>query len=225
VISCLVFDIDDTLYPERDYVRSGFAASAQILSPEIRRRVADACWREFNNGLRRNIFDRVLRRFSLYDKDLVGRLVAAYREHMPLITLDASVLPTLSLAKEAGCFLGIITDGRSVSQRAKIKALGIESVVDAIICTDDLGREFWKPHPRAYELMGQMAQSIPSQCAYIGDNLCKDFIAPNALGWSTVMLRREGAVHSVSEVPVGGEPHWTVATLSDVLSVLDIRPR
>lgn len=216
--------MDDTLYAERDYVRSGFEASAQILPLEIRAHVAKACWDEFNGGSRLDIFDRVMRRFALHDRDLISRLVAVYREHIPVIALDPSVISTLARAKAAGCFLGIITDGRSLSQHAKIAALGLRSVVDAIICTDDLGREFWKPHPRAFTLMGEVARTEPGQCAYVGDNPRKDFVAPNALGWSTVMLRRIDAVHDERETPVGGEPHWTVTALPEALAVLGIEP-
>lgn len=224
VIRCLVFDMDDTLYPERDYVRSGFDASAQILPPEIRTHVAKACWDEFNDGSRLDIFDRVLGRFALHDPGLVSRLVAAYREHIPAIVLDPSAIFTLARARAAKCFLGVITDGRSLSQHAKIAALGLKDVVDAIICTDDLGREFWKPHPRAFALMAEMARAQPWQCAYVGDNPRKDFIAPNALGWSTVMYRRSGAVHDYREMPVGGEPHWKVTALPDLLALLGIEP-
>lgn len=222
MIRCLVFDLDDTLYAERDYVRSGFKAAVQALPATLRSSVETECWSRFIGGSRVDIFDSVLRQHGLHDPALVMQMVTAYREHKPSIALDPAATPILLQARIAGCFIGIITDGRSAGQHAKIEALGLAALVDAVICTDDLGREFWKPHPRAYTMMAHAATAEPRECAYVGDNPAKDFLAPNELGWLTVMLRRDEAVHDQGRVPAGGTPGVTIDALPQVLTALGI---
>ena len=224
MIRCLVFDLDDTLYAERDYVRSGFRAAVQALPAAVRDPVEEDCWKQFIAGTRLNIFDQVLPQHGLHDPLLIASMVARYRDHKPSIALDPTAKPVLLHAKAAGCFLGIITDGRASGQHAKIDSLGLADCVDAIICTDDLGKAFWKPHSRAFIMMAEMAKAAPHECVYVGDNPAKDFLAPNMLGWSTIMLQRDGAVHQNRAILAGGAPQWTVKTLSETLTVLELGP-
>lgn len=58
----------------------------------------------------------------------------------------------------------------------KIKGLDIESLVDRIIVTDDMGMEFWKPDKRSYLDMIEYFNVAKNECIYIGDNPNKDFI-------------------------------------------------
>src|SRR5687767_769940 len=85
----LVFDLDDTLYPECDYVRSGFAAVDRWLREHRGvtgfSEIANA---HFRGGRRGNIFDLSLEELGLpRDPALVSRLVTVYREHKPSIRL------------------------------------------------------------------------------------------------------------------------------------------
>ena len=60
----VVFDLDDTLYLERDYVRSGFrAVDAWLASRGILGFFGEA-WANFENGLRGKAFDRAPGRSS-----------------------------------------------------------------------------------------------------------------------------------------------------------------
>ena len=84
--------------------------------------------------------------------------------------------------------LGIITDGRPDGQRAKILALGLDSLFDEIIITDELGgTEARKPSDKAFLLMHERLNKISgeridySEMCYVGDNTAKDFIAPESL--------------------------------------------
>ena len=63
--------------------------------------------------------------------------MSVYRFHQPKIHFYDGVLELLQTLRADGYKLGIITDGRPEGQRAKIKALGLEELVDFIIVTDD----------------------------------------------------------------------------------------
>jgi putative hydrolase of the HAD superfamily len=204
----VVVDVDDTLYLERDYVRSGFdAVAVELGNPAF----AEACWALFAEGVRGDTFERAARAIGLQPTpELTARAVACYRGHEPTIRLlpDARAF----LERSAGtAFLGVVTDGPAASQRAKVSALGLPAIVDRIIVTDELGPGMGKPHPRAFELLEAAAATGGSACVYIADNPRKDFVAPRALGWSTVRVRRPGGLHAA--VPSGTDVDEEVATL------------
>lgn len=188
-----VLDIDDTLYLERDYVRSGFCAVGLWLAEN--RNVEDfseRAWDLFETGARGNIFDTVLEDLGIFNKDFINELVHLYRAHYPDISLQSDAMKFLKRYKRDD--LAIITDGYSCAQWAKIRALNLEQYVDKIIITDDWGKEFWKPNPKAYAL-AQGGRS-PEECVYIADNPLKDFDVPAKLGWATsVRIRRKESLH------------------------------
>src|SRR3546814_902485 len=90
VASVVVLDLDDTLYLERDYVRSGFKAVEQWLALErAAAGFSDTCWRLFEGGHRGDIFDQGLLELGLDSHaELVAQLVTVYREHHPDIALQ-----------------------------------------------------------------------------------------------------------------------------------------
>lgn len=194
-----ILDIDDTLYLERDYVRSGFSAVGCWLAKN--RNVKDfveRAWVLFKAGSRGNIFDTVLKDIGIFNEDLVRQLVHVYRVHHPDILLQADA--TEFLKKHKRDDLVIITDGYSCAQWAKIRALNLEQYVNKIIVTGDWGREFWKPNSRAYRL----AQDgrFPEECVYIADNPMKDFEMPAKLNWApSVRIRRKESLHYAIDTP------------------------
>lgn len=188
----IVFDLDDTLYLERDFAFSGFEAVGAHVA--VRHGVAGfaaTCRALFDGPHRAAIFDEALRRLGLDGDQPVADLVAIYRDHRPDITLcpDASAF----LSRHGGPF-GLITDGPERTQRAKIAALGLGRFCDQIIPTGQWPPGFGKPHPRAYE---QIASAAPGRrCIYVADNGAKDFVTPNQMGWLTVQILRPGRVHA-----------------------------
>ena len=171
-----VFDLDDTLYSEKDYVRSGFEAAAALF-PDMPD-AAGRLWKAFESG--KPAFDEV---FGGSEESLrAAEALRVYRNHTPRIRLYPGVREMLTRL-HAGKKLGLITDGRPEGQRAKTAALGIEELFDEIIITDELGGpEHRKPSPEAFELMSRRLNVPFGRMAYIGDNISKDFTAPEKLG-------------------------------------------
>ena len=187
----VVFDMDDTLYLERDYVRSGFQAVAQRLTEP--HRAFDMLWSDFESGVRGNTFDRLLRSNPAWAEECtVQDLVNAYREHAPEISLAANVRGFLLELAQRKVPIGVLTDGPEQSQYAKVQALGLEKHTEHVLMTDTLGRAHWKPSPKGFEWMERALMCSGPDLVYIGDNPKKDFIAPNARGWATVRLRMTG---------------------------------
>jgi len=214
----VTFDLDDTLYLERDFVRSGFAAVGAWLATERGVRGFESCaWRLFEAGRRGDVFDRVLPRLGVDpDGALIRRLVRVYREHLPTIRLEPAAADLLGRLG-GRCRLAVLTDGFHETQRRKIKSLGLESTCRPIVCTDRWGREHWKPSPKGFLHVQETLGAAPERCIYIGDNPAKDFRAPKGLGWRTLRLRHPQGEHAgASAASPRDEADATVTSLDQV---------
>ena len=92
MITTVVFDLDDTLYDELEYCRSGFAAVAEFLAgpagAPCAERIFAALWGQFTAGNHTKTFNAALDELGLsYDDELVRELVGVYRTHTPRIAL------------------------------------------------------------------------------------------------------------------------------------------
>ena len=217
----VVFDVDDTLYLEADYVRSGFRAVAELVATggEISSDEAfDFLIGCFERGVRGNTFDLLLKQRPGLDARFgVSSLVEAYRNHRPQIDFVPGMRELIDDLRARGALLAAITDGPLQSQSRKVEALGLAAFMDPVVLTDRWGREFWKPHPRAFELVAKQWAIPAGRLAYVGDNPGKDFVAPNRLGWSTVRLRLPGQVRVDLEPPDAGHaPGVTVSSIEEL---------
>lgn len=199
MITVVVFDMDDTLYDEIEYCRSGFAAVAEFLADTQdappSSRIFAALWDQFSAGNHARTFNAVLDELAIgYDDKRVLELIKVYRNHVPKITLPEDSRGVL-VELQKKYTLALLTDGFLPAQRLKALALGIEDYFQSIVYTEELGREFWKPSPVGFERIMQDLNARPENIVYIADNEKKDFIAPNRLGFSTVQLIRPARIH------------------------------
>ena len=225
-VRLVVFDLDDTLYPELDYVYSGFAAVAGAIKDELRAG-ADLAGRMkaiFESGNRSRVFDTLLAELDRpAETALIRRMVEVYRSHRPRISLfgDADA----ALRRLGGRYhLALLSDGYLISQQRKIEALQLASRIDRIVLTDELGREYWKPDPRPFAML-ESAFGLPGAlCAYVGDNPSKDFVAPNRLGWRTIMVQRPEALYAHLPAAEQGRPACQIESLDHLADALARRP-
>ncbi|MEM9656279.1 MAG: HAD family hydrolase, partial [Actinomycetota bacterium] len=181
----VVLDVDDTLYLEASYVRSGFDAVGRHLVDSLGLDgVGRTLWSNFELGVRGDAFDRAVVAHGLEPSAaLIAELVEVYRTHRPTIELLPDAEDFLHRIK--GMRTAVITDGPGESQRQKVAALGLDRFVDLIIITDELGDGFSKPHHRAFAMVEKTFGAPPDRHIYIGDNPFKDFIAPQERGWGS----------------------------------------
>ncbi|RWZ50179.1 HAD family hydrolase [Halobacillus fulvus] len=196
MIRAYIFDLDDTLMPEEAFIESGFRHVAGWLGERYGRADFYPLLMELYEENPAYVFNRLLDRLGIaYTKSTVSELVRQFRQHTPDVSFYEDVVPFLQELKESGMKTGIITDGYAVSQRNKLTVLGAEELVDVVVVTYELGREFWKPHPRAFELMRSRLGVAYEEMVYIGDNVQKDFVTPNRLGMQTVRIFRPKGVY------------------------------
>jgi len=177
----IVFDLDDTLVKEVDYLRSAFAAIAKH-SDAANESLFDEMFAWYQD--KQDVFANLILRFGHLEKDV---LKALYRHHVPAFDPLSDNRQMLLDLKKAGHQLGLVTDGFSVTQRNKIQALDIESIFDLIVISEEFGSE--KPNEANFAVFHQFESK---ECFYISDNVNKDFITPKRLGWKTVCLLDDG---------------------------------
>lgn len=229
----VAFDLDDTLFHERDYCHSGFKLIEGLLSRKYQPIFAALSLR-LNSYLkaRKNYFsllEDILRFYSgklgIREDEISGLVkesVTSYRNHIPAdLRLAEDVKDVLDELSERGCVMAIITDGRSITQRCKIKSLGLERYIPEknIIISEETGAD--KKSPDNFSrLVNQYPEA--KKFIYIGDNERKDFLMPNLLGWETYKVPYDiDKVHPNYESADKMEaPKKILSSFSDILKYL-----
>lgn len=185
-VDAVIFDLDDTLYSEKEYVRSGYHKIAAYFGiPELEEQM----WSVFQAG--GMAIDVVLKAYNLTEKKEEALKIYRYQE--PDIHLYDGVADMIAHIRNTKK-VGIITDGRPEGQRAKIDSLGV--FVDKIIITDELGGvQFRKPNQKAFQLMKEALDVQPERMVYVGDNVKKDFIAPKQMGMKCIWFRNPDGLY------------------------------
>lgn len=206
----VVFDLDDTLVKEIDYLKSAYKEIVLNI--------------DSGNG---NLYHVMLNLY--YKKEDVFRfleskyseiskpyLLNLYRNHKPAIKLNEDTLGLLKWCRSKNFTTGLITDGRSSQQNNKLDALGIKHFFDKIIISEEFG--FSKPSTEVYNEF----ENFKGQKFYIGDNTSKDFVAPNALGWTSICLLDDGKNIHKQNFDLASEylPQYKVNTLEEIKNII-----
>ncbi len=188
MIKSVIFDLDDTLCPEIEYVKSGFKAVADYFNDPS---IYEKLYTLFKVDTK-NVYQR-----AGFDKETCERCIQIYRDHKPNLQLPPETKETLLALKNKGYSLGIITDGRPKGQWNKIHVLKLDSIFNNIIVTDELGGiEYRKPNPKAFQIMSDKMNCSFENMIYIGDNPAKDFTAPKLLGMKTCLFVSKFGLYS-----------------------------
>lgn len=211
----VVLDLDDTLYLERDYVRSGFATIGRHLALQgIMNDFFEHAWSLFEAGGRNTIFNQVLGDPSPV---AIDSLVELYRSHVPDIALCPDAARFLDRFP-ADRPLAMITDGPVASQSAKVHALGIEKRIKPIVMSDSFGIAYRKPHVRPFEAIERALGLSPQEITYIADNPLKDFVTPRRRGWRTIRVQRAMGEHAARTMAGEYAAHVAISGFDELSS-------
>jgi putative hydrolase of the HAD superfamily len=182
----VAIDLDDTLYSEADFLRS----LAVSFAPQVECTEEDA-YTTMRQAARAGTDAFTALIASISDEERRKSLWKQYSEHTPAIELSPSTRRTLSCLHDDGMHLALITDGKSVTQRIKIRALHLsEFIADPdIIISEEFGSN--KLDRRNFQYFCDKYPDI-SKFFYIGDNPQKDFFWANKLGWTTICISDAG---------------------------------
>ncbi len=211
-----VFDLDDTLYSEREYERSGISFVYEFLKDNSVGLSEDL-------GLEALLVDRtgwvdvLIESFEIPGTISAHEILNLYRGHLPNIRLYPDAQNLLNSLRKKNAKMSIITDGRSVTQRQKLKALSIDNYIDDFYISEEVGYE--KPHPFSFNSIAIKYQG--ANFIYFGDNPRKDFLTPNKLGWSTICLLDRGRNIHKQNFYTNSEylPKHSIRTFDDLILV------
>lgn len=215
---CVVFDVDDTLYLERDYVISGFRAVGDWAARWLSITDFEArCLELHDSGHRVEVFDDVLRACDHpASPELISGLVAIYRGHRPQISMAGDAARAITEIRHKWP-IAVITDGPVISQSQKCDALGLPNFANPIVLTGTRGDKFHKPHSGAFELVASRMEA--RRFVYVADNPVKDFTAPHQLGWQSVRIRRKGGLHYDKDNSIV-QPDFEIPDCSELSAIL-----
>lgn len=192
-ISAVIFDLDDTLYLQGDWLAGAWVAVAQAaaaehgadadtLAAELARIAAEGS----DGG---GIIDRGFAVVGLADVD-VAPFVQVFLTHQPeSLPLLPGVPEMLADLRAGGVRVAIVTDGAIPSQQAKVASLGVADLVDAVIMSDEFGRQFRKPHPRPVLEALKALGADPGTTVMIGDRPAKDAASASGAGVRAIRVR------------------------------------
>ncbi len=208
----IVFDLDDTLYNEIEFVKSGFLAVSRLFSNRTSAyNVMMDLFSRFGSG---SVFDKFL---EGVDSDIsVQNCIDVYRNHDPEIVLSKE---TTGLLYELSCQykLGVLTDGHFHIQKRKFSKLGLDKYIDFVVFSGEYNLS--KPDIRLYELFHQRyGNKLPYM--YIADNLRKDFLGANLLGWKSIHYKNSKGIYLNEKAPKNGAPDYSIRFLYELKNYL-----
>ncbi|MEL0456409.1 HAD family hydrolase [Flavobacteriaceae bacterium SZ-1-7] len=178
----VVFDLDDTLYNEIDFLKSAYKAIACKLEKDNWQFLYAHMLSIYRN--KKDVFGFLSERYLVEKKCLLNE----YREHVPKLKPFGHVIAFLKKIKQMGGKVAIITDGREKTQKNKLNSLGIDKYLDLLVVSETIGTE--KPNENNYKIVESCYPN--HDYIYIGDNYKKDFITPNIRKWTTIGIIDNG---------------------------------
>ncbi len=199
-VAAVVFDVDDTLYPESRFVRGGLEAAGALLDALLPSPVGakDVFLGVLGRTGPWHVFDMALAELGVdRDPELLASLVRAFRDHEPRLVPYPGIHELLDELRSAGVALGVVTDGYADVQRRKWAALGLDSRFDAVVFTGDVGGvSYPKPRVEPFREVARILGVAGCPAVMVGDNPAKDFPPAEVLGWDTIRVCYPGAYHA-----------------------------
>ncbi|MBQ5534439.1 MAG: HAD-IA family hydrolase [Lachnospiraceae bacterium] len=223
-IKAVIFDLDDTLISEYQFIVSGYRYMAEYMTGRTGRtpkETEDKLW-ELSKTSYANVFNRLFDEWGIpYSDADIKELVAVYRDHPARLTFYPDVLPALQGIKDKGIPMGIISDGDPGRQRNKLKTVDGDRWFDHVILTDEFGgARYRKPDPRGFVTMTELMGVDASQMIYVGDNPAKDFHIAQDMPVRTARITRENGIYNDREYLDGIRETWSIDSLVDIIQLL-----
>lgn len=181
----IVFDLDDTLYNEMDFVKSGFQEISEYLDNGS---YYDFMLNDFIKNGSGKVFNNLIKRYNI-DVSL-QKLIEIYRFHIPNISLSLESKELLQFSQNYKTAL--ISDGHYLMQKNKYRALQLNDYIKYPILTDFYHTR--KPKLKPFEMVMKRYKN-ENLFIYISDNPKKDFIAPNKLGWLSIRYKNPVGIY------------------------------
>lgn len=224
-IRCVVFDLDDTLWPCLPPIIN----AEKVLYSWLQEHYPRVTTQYSIEGLREHRADFVLRNPHLshdvtafrkqslvelaqifdYPAALANEGMSLFRYHRNQVSLFDDALPTINILKEK-FKIGSITNGN-----ADLRAIGLGEYFDFIITAEEAGVA--KPDKAIFEYAQKKANLENHELLYVGDHPINDVLGSSNSGWKSLWFNPSG--ESWLE---GVKPDAEIKMLSELPSMLAI---
>jgi len=191
-VNVIVFDMDDTLYDEINYVKSAFISVSEFFSKEYDINQTDffnKLLKELEENGRGKVFDEVFIEYGIYSKANIKKALNIYRTHIPNIILRDDAKEILEYFKILKFPIYLVTDGNKIVQRKKVNALKLDDYCKKIMITHNYGIKYSKPSTYCFEKIAFLENNNFEKIVYIGDNVNKDFVNIKKIGFKTIRFK------------------------------------
>jgi putative hydrolase of the HAD superfamily len=164
-------------------------------------------------------FEDLLRRHSIVDKRAAEIAKTWYRQNrFYCLSLFADAIETLDAVRRLlpHRTIGMITNGPTDVQRAKIDMFGLESMVDFILISEEFG--VGKPDPSIFAEALRLGGAGNREAVYIGDSPEYDIAGARAAGIRSIWVNRMGKSWIAEHHP----PDYEASDLADVRALLGV---
>jgi len=220
LIKVIIFDLDNTLYDEKDFVKNGFLAVAEVIEERFKINKKDF-FDDLNNIFKKDgrghIFDIILQKYNIYDKNLINELVDVYHNNELKLRPYFGVVDLLSFLKK-DYKVALLTDALGSVQRRKLNALGIKDFFDFVVYTDDYNKP--KPDPFCFEKILKHFKVLPNQAVMVGDNPFKDFPGAKNMGIKTVRVL-QGEYKNIKPPLNLPKPDYIIKNVRSIINILN----
>lgn len=190
-VRAILFDLDDTLIDrvgaltrlnrywyrtlprdhrpesEDEFVARMFSAADRSISP-------------------RELYDWMLSIWPGSFRDADAALSAHNAIYPSMTKLTSRTRGMLSYLKGVRIPIGVVTNGPTLLQWAKLRNAGVDSLVDAVVVSEEFGAH--KPHPSIFEHALTLIGAGASETVFVGDNPVADIGGAAEVGMRTAWM-------------------------------------
>jgi len=222
------FDLDETLLDQRSAEARAMSRLLEFYREELPRnfeaRQLCRIWRYLRESAMAGFLEnrislveqrrhRIRQLFAmagrkLSDSEADERFAFYFEHYRKSWKLFEDVLPCLDALDSFA--LGVISNGSSLDQRAKLIRTGIRDRFEVVVVSQDVG--FPKPRREIFLTACRSIGRSPTECVHVGDRLIVDALGSRLAGLSGIFLSRDGSQRS-TQVP-------TISSLRELSRVI-----
>ena len=190
-VRAVLFDLDDTLIDRLDALtrlnRYWYRTLPRDHRPESENEFVTRLFRAADRfSSPRDLYDWMLGIWpgSFRDADTA---LSAHNAILPnMVRLASRTRGMLNYLKGARVPVGVVTNGGTLMQWAKVRNAGVDRLVDAVVVSEDFGAH--KPHPSIFEHALRLIRADASETMFIGDDQVADIGGATGVGMQTAWM-------------------------------------
>ncbi len=223
-VRCIVFDLDDTLWPCEptilnaenalyDWLKVNYSKITKHYTlQELREHRQEFATRNLDishdvTALRLGSLAELAEQFS-YPDNMAHEGLALFRQHRNQVEFYDDSLSTISSISNK-FQVGVITNGN-----ADIEAIGASHYFDFFVTAEEAGVA--KPDTEIFEYAQQKASLASHELLYVGDHPSVDIVGANRSGWKSIWFNQNQQAWPLLDT----QPDAEIYSLSELLDLL-----